>query len=301
MRKVCITGVTGKTGAWFLRELEAHAAELEDWEFTFVSRSAGRSAAIAPEGIRYTVRTGDIRSADFLRELFAPGAFDTLLHIAGTRRSAPVVRYALESGVRRMILVHTTGIWSRFKAASEEYKQAEEEIARMCEGKDVSVTILRPTMIYGTENDHNISEFMKMLRKSHVVPLIGGGKSKVQPVWCGDLGRAYFQVLTTPSANVEEYVLSGGTVMTVSEMLHVLQKKLGTRNVFVPVPFGLAYAGACCLYALTGHKKDLREKVQRMTEDRAWPHDAAAHDFGYDPLPFDKGTDRMLEEIRKTK
>ena len=91
MRKVCITGVTGKTGAWFLRELEAHAAELEDWEFTFVSRSAGRSAAIAPEGIRYTVRTGDIRSADFLRELFAPGRsipFCTLPERAARRPSS---------------------------------------------------------------------------------------------------------------------------------------------------------------------------------------------------------------------
>ena len=87
------------------------------------------------------------------------------------------------------------------------------------------------------------------------------------------------------------------------EKLDALQAKyteigsqLGKKRVrFFSVPFGLAYAGALGLYGLSFGRKDLREKVQRLCEPRAYSHEAAARDFGYAPVEFAEG---VRNEIR---
>ena len=66
--------------------------------------------------------------------------------------------------------------------------------------------------------------------------------------------------------------------------------QLGKKRVrFINCPFALAYTGAFLLRALSLGRIDLREKVQRLCEDRAYPNEAASADFGYDPVSFPEG------------
>lgn len=52
------------------------------------------------------------------------------------------------------------------------------------------------------------------------------------------------------------------------------------------------------VYLLTLKKIDFREKVQRLCEDRSYPHDAAIKDFGYDPMPFRQGIQQEVDAYR---
>ena len=118
-RVLALTGATGrKSGGAFFRLLAANREALAD-SFSQPYRVLVRPSsdtkkllALLPDT---DVRRGDLGDEAFLRD--ALRGVDTLVHIAGIRLSLPIVRAAAECGVRRLILVHTTGIYSKYKKA----------------------------------------------------------------------------------------------------------------------------------------------------------------------------------------
>ena len=95
--------------------------------------------------------------------------------------------------------------------------------------------------------------------------------------------------------------VGGGAPILLRDLLSEMGRQLGRKRVrFLSVPHWLAYGGAVGLFGLSLGRLDLREKVQRLCEDRAYPHDEARRDFGYDPLPFSEGVrNEILEYLNK--
>lgn len=298
MKKLAVTGATGlKSGGAFVGELVQNAEQIKR-QF--------------PDGIRALVRTtsdtsalertlpeaeicrGDFSDVTFLTESLR--GVDTLVHIAGIHSSREVVRAAAEAGVRRLILVHTTGIYSKYKEAGEEYRQTDAIVYETCEKSGMLLTILRPTMIYGNPSDHNVITFVRMVDKLPIMPVVSGARFELQPVHYLDLAHAYYQVLTHEAETVgRDFNLSGGAPIMLRDMFTVIGQNLGKKVHFISVPFPIAYAGAVCIYYLTGKRMDYREKVQRLCEPRTFSHDEAAEAFGYAPRTFEQG---IPEEIR---
>ncbi|KGP75337.1 nucleoside-diphosphate sugar epimerase [Desulfosporosinus sp. Tol-M] len=160
----------------------------------------------------------------------------------------------------------------------------------------MGLTILRPTMIYGNINDKNMVVFIKIVDKLRLLPVIDQGKSLLQPVNGRDLGKAYYQVLAKPELMNGDYILSGEKPITMLDMFKLISNNLGRKTVFVSVPLGFGVFLAGILKAVTLGKVDYIEKVQRMGEDRSYPHKDAARDFGYDPMPFVEGLKIEVEQ-----
>lgn len=297
MEKVLVTGATGKSGSFFYQELAKHAEELADYEFFFAVRNRAKAEALLNcKQLNQHLLVGSLADSQFVETIYR-GGVKTLLHIASISLSERLVEAAVRSGVKRVILVHTTGIYSKYKAAGEGYRQIEARIEKMIEGKGIQLTYLRPTMIYGSMRDGNVSIFMRMVDKLRVFPVVNGANYELQPVWCGDLGKAYYQVLTHPdTATKKGYNLSGGRPILLRDMFRVMAQQLGVKNTFVSVPFPIAYSLAWVLYLVTLGKKDFREKVQRLVEPRTFDHSDASRDFGYKPLPFEEGVKCEVEE-----
>lgn len=284
---VLLTGITGKSGSWLVRRLAAESGNFSE-PLRAVARPSSNTAVLEESGLSCELVRGDLADLSFVRE--AMRDVHTVLHTANICFSENIVRAALDAGVRRIILVHTTGIYSKYKSASVDYLDIEHNIHAMVEGSSVSLVILRPTMIYGTLQDGNVSVFIRMVDRLKLFPMINGGKYPLQPVHARDLGDAYYKVLVHPEKTAEtEYVLSGGAPILLVDMLRTIGRYLGRHTRFVSVPYPIAYAGAWVLYGLTLSRKDYREQVQRLVEPRAYPHEAASRDFGYAPVPFELG------------
>ena len=226
---------------------------------------------------------------------------DTVVHIAGIQKTLNVIEAAVKCAVQRAILVHTTGIFSKFKSASEDYKNIEIEMDKMInrEGAQLSITILRPTMIYGDLIDLNMSKFIKMVDKLRVFPVINHGSNLIQPVNARDLGKAYYQVLTMPTEQSKrEYILSGEKPITMLYAFKLVSNNLGKKTVFVGVPLNFGVFFARVLKTVTLGKVDYIEKVQRMGEDRSFSHGDATKDFGYSPIPFSAGIKLEVEQYK---
>ena len=240
---------------------------------------------------------GDLTDIPMLKKAFQDA--DTVIHVSGIHWSREVVKAAAYCGVRRLILVHTTGIYSKFKEAGEEYRHIDEFVYKTCKDNNIVLTILRPTMIYGNITDNNIATFIKMVDKLPLMPVVNGAKYELQPVHYRDLGNAYYAVLMNESTTVnKDFILSGGEPILLRDVLSEIGKHLGKRVLFISCPYWLAFFCAWAVYALTLKKKDYREKVQRLCEPRVFPHDDATNAFGYSPRTFQIG---IVDEVKQYK
>ena len=286
-RCVLVTGITGRSGRRFLERLNEAYEQDAGFPFSFkaVVRVSSDMGPIMASEMPIETICGDLKDPAFVRR--ALDGVDILFHISGIRLSLMLIEKAVEAGVKRLICVHTTGIYSKYKRAGSDYLIIEESIGKLLEDKDVPLTILRPTMIFGSLDDKNISVFIKMVDKLRVFPVVNGARYALQPVHQRDLADAFYRVLTNPSAtNNKNYDLSGAYPIDLIDILKEIETGLNKRILFVPVPFFLVYFAAWALYCLTFKMYDFREKVQRLVEPRAYDHADAARDFGYAPSDF---------------
>ncbi len=295
---VLISGITGRSGSYLLKRILNEKEQAYKYKAIVRTTSDTTLLDSAPSMIQKYV--GDLHDSEFLDAALAN--VDVVLHIAGIGKSLPMVKAAVKKNVKRIILVHTTGIYSKYKSASAEYLHIEDEISFMLKDTDISLTILRPTMIYGSLDDGNISVFIKMVDKLPIFPVVKGAKFALQPVHHRDLGNAYFDVLTHPEiTNNKNYVLSGLYPIDLIDILKTISKYLGKKRSFVSVPFFPSYFGACLIYFISFGNVDYREKVQRLIEPRAYDHHEAKKDFGYLPTDFTIGVKQEVEDYLKRK
>lgn len=289
-----VIGVTGHTGKYFLQELVKNKYKEK---IRFLIRKEKEEAILKDTGLNYETIYGDLENIESLKR--ACKDIDQILEIYNIRYSLNVLEVAIQNNVKRIIFVHTTGIFSKYKMASEEYKIIEKEVIEKSKNNNIDITILRPTMIYGDICDHNISKFIKMMDKMRIYPMIAGGKAEIQPVNARDLGRAYYQVLINPEKTKNKnYNLSGEKPIMIKNMLKLILKYLDKKTIFIPIPMFISITVAYILKILTFGKKDIVEKVLRMNETRIFSNEEARRDFGYTTIKFEEG---IKDEVRQYK
>jgi len=285
-----ITGITGHTGKYFLQELIRNKYE---GPIRCIVRETSDTSTLDSSGLNLEKVIGDLRDENFLIKCMSD--VDTVVHIVNIRHTLKIIKAAISNNVKRAICVHTTGIYSKFKVASAEYKIIENELQKVIVNTQIRLTILRPTMIYGDLCDRNMSRFIKMVDALRVFPVINQGKGLIQPVNARDLGKAYYDVLMLPAEKSRsEYILSGEKPISILDTLKLISRELGRDTVFISVPLGIAIVLAISLKIITFGRVDYVEKVQRMSEDRCFPHSDAKDDFGYKPEPFEDGIAREV-------
>ena len=300
---LAITGITGKSGRAFAYYLEKNQDKIRSMfggGIRLLLHKERESDADILSCFDVERMYGELTDETFLGEAFL--GVDTVVHIAGIHWSREVVHAAAGNFVRRLICVHTTGIYSKYKAAGEEYRNIDDFVYMMSKSKNIILTILRPTMIYGTIGDKNVSSFIRMVDRFPVMPVINNADYELQPVHFADLGKAYYDVLVNEKiTGGHDYILSGGEEITLRDMLVEMGAYLSKKMRFVSVPFPIAYAGAWVFYLVSIGKIDLREKVQRLCEPRVYPHEEATRDFGYAPRTFRSAIGDEVREYLEAK
>jgi NADH dehydrogenase len=100
-------------------------------------------------------------------------------------------------------------------------------------------TIFRPSIVFGPEDDF-FNRFAALARVSPVLPLIGGGETKFQPIFVGDVAQAILKAIEGAARGGTIYELGGPEVKTFKALMEYVLAVTERRRLLVPLPFALA-------------------------------------------------------------
>ena len=144
-----------------------------------------------------------------------------------------VARASAMAGVRR--LVHISGLGAD-PTSDSPYVRARGIGEGLVKEAFPGATILRPSIIFGPE-DTFLNRLAALARVMPVLPLFGGGKTKLQPVYVGDVAEAVARALATPAAEGKVYELGGPRVYTYKALVQLVLTQIGRKRLLMPFPY----------------------------------------------------------------
>ena len=142
-------------------------------------------------------------------------------------------------------LVHVSAIGAD-EHSSSRYARAKAQGERLVHEADDTAIIVRPSIVFGPEDDF-FNRFAAMARISPALPLVGGGHTRMQPVFAGNVGEAIARAVDGDLKPGATYELGGPEVRTFKELMEYVLAVTHRRRLLVPVPFALMKLQAAVL------------------------------------------------------
>jgi nucleoside-diphosphate-sugar epimerase len=317
--RVLVTGATGFTGGHLTRHFTSIG-------YT-VRALARRAPADAAAGVEYV--TGDLRDPASVQR--AATGVDVVYHIAAIYRQAglkdaeyravnaeavrTVIEAAARAGARRVVHCSTVGVHGDVEhpPANEDapLKPGDVYQATKLEGErialeasrdtGVEVVVARPTGIYGPWDRRLLKLFRGVARRRFVV--LGDGRIYYHLTYIDDLVEGFRLCGEVPQAAGRTYILAGGEVTTLNELIGLVAEEAGVSppKLHLPVwPFWLAGAACEAVCAPLGLEPPLyRRRVDFFTKSRAFDISRARAELGYAPkVSLRQGIRRTLQWYR---
>ncbi|WP_332639486.1 complex I NDUFA9 subunit family protein [Brevundimonas sp.] len=157
------------------------------------------------------------------------------VHVEASRNIAEAVAAA---GIDRLVQISAIGADPESDSDYALSKAAAEMAVR--EVKPDAV-VIRPSIVFGAGDDF-LNRFAQMAQFSPFLPLIGGGKTRFQPVYVGDVAEAIARATVLPEAAGRTFELGGPAVMTFEDVLKLILRETYRSNGLLPLPFFAARA-----------------------------------------------------------
>jgi NADH dehydrogenase len=138
-----------------------------------------------------------------------------------------------------------------------------------------SSTIMRPSIVFGPE-DQFTNRFAALARISPMLPLIGGGVTRLQPVYVGDVATAVADAVDGKARAGGIYELGGPEVLTMREIMEIILEITDRKRMLVSLPFGLAKLQALVLQFAPGPLKLTPDQVELLRSDNVVSEEAKA-------------------------
>jgi NADH dehydrogenase len=244
--RVLVTGGTGYVGPKIVHALRAH-----DRDVRALVRRPERGAQLAGWGAE--LATGDVTDPASLRAALdgcthvvhlvaiirgGPADFDRVM----TQGTHDLIAAAKEVGIERFVLMSALGTTEATKELVP-YFRSKWAMEQDLVASGLEYTIFRPSFVFGRDGGV-LPTFIKQVRYSPVVTVIGSGLQRVQPIWVEDVAEHFARAVDLPGAANRTFELGGPDVVTWNELYQTIAKVLGKRRRLAHIPSGLARTGA---------------------------------------------------------
>lgn len=241
---ITLVGGTGFVGRSVVRQLAAAGYRLR-----VISRHPDAAASLKTAGDvgQISLIGGNITQPESFQKAIE-GSFAVinlvgLLYESGSQRFASVhaqgseklAQVAAAAGVSRFIQLSALGV----DKANGQYARTKLLGEKAVCAAFPSATILRPSIIFGPD-DNFFNQFARMACFSPALPLIGGGKTRFQPVYVGDVAKAIQHCLTQDDTKGQTYELGGPHVFSFKEILQYILRTTHRSCALISVPFPIA-------------------------------------------------------------
>ncbi len=247
------------------------------------------------ESVQAAARGADV-VVNLVGILYARGkqSFDRV-HTSGAEQ---VALAAKQHGAR---LVHVSALGADEQSRSA-YARSKAAAERLVMAAEPPAVIMRPSIMFGPEDDF-FNRFAAMARLSPVLPLIGDGVTRFQPVFVGDVAAALADAVDG-KVKTGVYELGGPEVRTFRELLQFILATIERRRLLVPLPFWLAKLHASFLQywpkpLLTPDQVELL-RSDNVVSEAAKAEGRTLQGLGIQPEPIEAIVPSYLWRFRKT-
>lgn len=295
--RVFVTGATGFVGRAVVQALrtDGHVVRC-------LVRRGSENALRGFEAIERV--EGDVRSRHTLEDAIT--GCDVVIHLVGIIRESPargitfdhvhvdgtinVLDVARDAGVRRFIHMSALGTRPGARSRYHQTKWTAEEAVR---SSPLPSTIFRPSIIYG-RGDGFVSMLAGMVRRLPVVPVIGKGQQRLQPIPVEQVAEALARAVTRPDTAKRVFEVGGPDVVTMVSLLDMIGSTLGKRRVLkMHVPIGLVRLAARMFQGLSAFPLT-PDQLRMLEENSTCDPDPFFSTFGLAPVPIGAGLQRVL-------
>jgi len=186
------------------------------------------------EAVRWALDGADV-AVNLVGIMHETGGAQTFEQVQA-QAPARIARAAHDAGVKCFVQLSALGadadspsIYARTKAQGE----------RAVLEAFPDAAVLRPSIVVGPE-DSFFNRFARMATLSPVIPLIGGGTTRFQPVYAGDVADAAMATLTRPNAKGRIHELGGPRIYTFKQLMELMLQQIRRKRLLLPIPFALA-------------------------------------------------------------
>ncbi len=296
-RRVFVTGGTGFVGREVVQALRAEGYGVR----CLVRRGSERDL----HGLGAIERVeGDVMARESLTDGMA--GCDTVIHLVGIIREHPstgvtfervhtqgtvnVLETAAAVGARRYVHMSALGTRAGARSRYHRTKWAAEEAVR---ASPVPWTIFRPSIIYG-RGDEFVTMLAGMIARLPIVPVIGTGRQRLQPVPVAHVAQGFVRSLERPATVKHTYEVGGPEPVTMVELLERVAKAMGRRRPLrAHAPLGLVRAMTRVLYRVPGYPLT-PDQLLMLEEENTCEPGPFYEAFGLTPMPLGTGLAAML-------
>lgn len=249
-----------------------------------------------PESVKAATRDADV-VINLVGILFERGRqrFDAVM-TAGAQTVAQAAKAVAAP------LIHVSAIGADENSNSH-YARAKAQAERLVLSAQDRAIIVRPSIIFGPEDDF-FNRFAALARMSPALPLVGGGRTRMQPVFAGDVAEAIAKAVDGDLRPGATYELGGPDVRTFKELMQFVLATTQRRRVLIPVPFAMMKLQALVLQFLpkppiTPDQVELLKRDNIVSED-AKRDGRTLEGIGITPESIDAIVPTYLWRFRKT-
>jgi NADH dehydrogenase len=158
--------------------------------------------------------------------------------------------------------------------------------------------VMRPSVVFGPEDDF-FNRFARLARISPVLPLVGGGNTRFQPVYVGDVAQATRAALDDPVTAGKTFELGGPEVMSLKDIMQLVLHITHRKRMLIDIPFGLAKIQAALLGLLPKPPLTLDQVRLLQTDNVVAPGARGLTDLGVTPTAAEAIVPAYLWRFRK--
>jgi len=285
-RTILVTGSNGLTGAQLLRVIKK-SKELKKANIVLANRKHSPAKEFKEELIQ------DLAYKKDWEYLIARHEPDQILNISNIRHSSAMLEAIRTSKIKpKIYIIGTTAIYSRHKCCRQEYKSLENKI----KSYDGEYCILRPSMIYGSDKDKNMSKVVRFIKKYKFFPIFGRGQNLMQPVYYKDLANAIGTTLEK-NLSVRAIDLAGAHSQTYESIIKEVFISMKIRPRIIRLPIESSKQIVKNLPKVLSSRIPVTyEQLIRLQEDKAFNIETARKLLGYNPVSFNEGIRNQVNE-----
>mgnify|MGYP000636764659 CR=1 FL=1 len=291
---VLLIGATGFLGPAVVKKLLD-----KDYEVNCLIRTSSNISNLEEvarkTGKKITFNRGTLQSADsIIPVLKKVESAVYMVDLQYTNLLENFLDAASRSELKRAVFISSTTVLIPLENKVKNKKIYSENLIK---NSGLNYTILRPSMIYGSKDDNNFSRMIKFIKKRGFFITFGSGNNLIQPIYIEDVANAIGDALNNKRTYGKIYNIAGRYSIKYNQMLEIVQNKLKRQFKVIKIPLKLGKFLISVYCRISRNPSLTPDQIERMGIDKAYSYQEAAEDFGFSPLEFEEGIEKLIKKL----